>query len=253
MKEKTQIIILAAGQGKRMGNATLPKVLTLFKGKPFINHLLESIKDSGVCDKPAIVIGQKADQIKEALGSDYIYIHQSEQLGTGHAVMVTKDKLEGQTENVMVLYGDHPLVSAETIKNIVEAHATSKAVMTMATTTVSDFNDWRQSFIGFGRIVRDQNNKLEKIVEKKDATPEELEIKEVNPSYFCFKTGWLWQNLDKLKNNNAQAEYYLTDLVGLAVEQGQQITTVEIGLKEALGVNTSEQLELLEKLTTISS
>ena len=248
MEEKTQIIILAAGQGKRMGNATLPKVLTPFKGKPFINHLLESIKDSGVCNKPAIVIGQRAEQIKEVLGSDYIYIFQKEQLGTGHAVMVTKDKLEGQAENIMVLYGDHPLVSADTIKNVAEAHAESGTVMTMATTIVSDFEGWRQSFIGFGRIVRGQDNKLEKIVEKKDATPEELEIKEVNPSYFCFKTNWLWENLDKLKNNNAQEEYYLTDLVGLAVEQGQQIATVEIELKEALGVNTNEQLKLLEKL-----
>lgn len=278
--DKVQIIILAAGIGKRMKNKELPKALTLFKGKPLIKYLLESIKSSGVCKKPIIVIGQGADLIKKELGPAYTYILQAEPLGrghavmttkgvdlykkelgptytyiprpellgTGHAVMATEDKLKGKVDDVMVLYGDMPFLTTASIKKLATAHLTADTVMTMATVRVPDFADWRAGFADFGRIIRDSQGKVCQIVEKKDATPEQLEIKEVNPSFFCFKADWLWQNLSKLRNNNAAGEYYLTDLLGLACQQGQEIVTTEIEPKEALGVNTEEQLKLLEKL-----
>ncbi|MFA6215325.1 MAG: NTP transferase domain-containing protein [Patescibacteria group bacterium] len=245
---KIQIIILAAGHGKRMNNAELPKVLVPFKGKPLISRLLQAIKASGVCAKPAIVVGQKADMIKAALGSDYTYIFQAEQLGTGHAVMCSKDELAGKAENIMVLYGDHPLVSAETIKKIAAAHLETGAILTMATVTIPDFSDWRANFYDFGRIIRTDSGRVCAIVEKKDAAESQKEIKEVNPSYLCFQAEWLWENLAKLKNDNAQKEYYLTDLIGSACRQSQEITTVEIRPEEALGVNTAEQLELINKI-----
>lgn len=240
-----QIVILAAGEGKRMGNKKIPKALVPLKGKPLIKYLLESIKKSGVCSRPVIVVGNGADLIKEELGSDYTYSFQEEQLGTGHAVMAARDDLRSMYD-IMVLYGDHPLVSAETIKKITQTHLTQGQVLTIATAKVEDFNDWRQAFINFGRIVRDDQGNVNKIVEVKDATDEEKDIKEVNPGYYCFKADWLWQNLNKLNTNNAQKEYYLTDLIALALEQG--IETVEIEPKEALGVNTPEQLESIAKL-----
>ncbi len=243
-----QIVILAAGHGKRMGREDLPKVLVHLRGQPIISHLLKSLKESGVDNRPVLVIGQKADQVKEALGEGYEYIIQEEQLGTGHALACTKDFLINKVDNIFVLYGDHPFVSALTIKALVSSHRTSGAEITMATVKVSDFEDYRNSFYEFGRIVRNSFSSLEKIVESKDANENELKITEVNPGYYCFKAKWLWNNLAKLNNNNKQQEYYLTDLVGLAVSQGNKINTLEINSFEALGINTPEQLNLLNSL-----
>jgi bifunctional UDP-N-acetylglucosamine pyrophosphorylase / glucosamine-1-phosphate N-acetyltransferase len=243
---KNQIIILAAGHGKRM-QSELPKALTPLNGKPFIVHLLHSIKESGVCDNPIIVIGQKGDQVKETLGQDYTYAVQNEQLGTGHAVMMAEDMAK-DSENILVLYADHPLISKETIQNILNSHENEDATVTMATAVVPDFDDWRQAFVSFGRFVRDENNNILKIVEVKDATDDEKDIKEVNPAYMCFKASWMWKHLHALKNENAQAEYYLTDLIAMAFDEKEKIATIAIDPKEALGVNTKEQLELIQKI-----
>lgn len=248
MIDKIQIIVLAAGHGQRMEDKELPKVLIPLEGKPIIQYLLAAIKESGVCQKPVIVIGEKAGEVKVALGPDYLYVFQEEQLGTGHAIACCRQQLEGKVKDIMVLYGDHPFISSTMIKNLTETHLKGGKILTMATVKVPDFKDWRQSFYDFGRIIKDDQGRVTQIVEKKDATPKQLEIKEVNPSYFCFKADWLWQNIDKLKNDNAQQEYYLTDLAGIACQQDQEIATMEIKPKEALGVNTAEQLELVKKL-----
>ncbi len=245
-----QIVVLAAGHGKRMkNNNNLPKVLIPLKGKPLIKHLLTTIAQSGVCEKPLIVIGQKAKEVKEVLGPNYIYVFQKEQLGTGHAIACGRSQIEGEAKDVMVLYGDMPFISAETIKKLTKRHLAQGKVLTMATVKVSNFKSWRQGFYDFGRIIRDKKGKICQIVEKKDANKKQLEIKEVNPSYFCFKADWLWQNLNQLKNNNVQREYYLTDLAAVACQQGQEIATMVIEPKEALGVNTAEHLALVEKLS----
>jgi len=248
MKNEIQIVILAAGQGTRMNNKDLPKVLIPLKGKSIIKYVLAAIKESKLCSRPTIIVGYKAEQVKNILGTDYDYVFQAEQLGTGHAVGCAKESLTRKVKDIMVLSGDMPFVSSKMINNLARAHFAKNNVLTMATAVTPDFVDWRQSFYGFGRIIRDRDNKVIAIMEKKDSTPAQLENKEVNPAYYCFKTDWLWSNLDKLKNNNAQREYYLTDLVGLAFKQGQDITTVEIKPKEALGINTAEQLELVGNL-----
>lgn len=244
--KNTQIVILAAGHGKRM-QSDIPKALTSLKGKPFIKHLLDTIKESGVCEKPIIVVGQKGDQVKDFLGGDYTYAVQEEQLGTGHAVMCAENFINN-TDSVLVLYADHPLVSEKTIKDIISAHNENQSTITLATTVVSDFNEWRSAFLSFGRIVRGEDNKILKIIESKDATEEEKNIKEVNPSYLCFNNDWLWKNLKNLKNMNAQNEYYLTDLISMAFSQNEKIATVLIEPREALGVNTKEQLEMIENI-----
>lgn len=243
---KTQIIVLAAGHGKRM-NSELPKALTPLHGKPFIKHVLDAIVSSGVCENPVIVIGQKGDQVRDILGPSYSYAVQEEQLGTGHAVMMA-ESIAKDADNILVLYADHPLVSSKTIMNLVNTQKEKKATLTMATAIVPDFNDWRSAFISFGKFVRNENGKIKKIVEVKDATKEELEIKEVNPAYMCFDAKWMWKHLHMLKNENAQGEYYLTDLVGMAFNEEQVIETIVIEPKEALGVNTKDQLELIANL-----
>lgn len=242
---KTQIIVLAAGKGKRM-QTDLPKVLVQLKGKPLVKHLLESIEQSGVCAKPVLVVGQKREMVMNELGDSYHYAVQEEQLGTGHAVNCASGYC-ADADQVLVLYGDHPHVSPATIKNIADNHASNKSILTIATVEVPDFHDWRAGFFDFGRIVRDEKNKIIKIVEKKDATENELATKEVNPAYFCFNAKWLCEHLPTLKNQNAQGEYYLTDLIGLAQHQGHDINSIKIEPQEALGVNTPEQLALLEQ------
>jgi len=244
--DQLQIIILAAGLGKRMQNKELPKALTPLRGRPLISYLLDSIKESGVCAKPVIVVGKMADMVKAALGPNYTYVFQAEQLGTGHAVMCAKDELAGKAENILILYGDQPLITPETIKKLVATHLSAGPVLTIGTVKVTDFANWRAGFYDFGRINRDLSGNVVGIIEKKDAIEKQWDIKEINPGYYCFAADWLWENLAKLKNENAQKEYYLTDLIGLACQQGQNISTVEIEPKEALGVNNEEHLKLLE-------
>ena len=247
MKENNlQVLVLAAGQGKRMNVGDLPKVLVQLKGKSILRYLIEAIKKSGVDNKPTVVIGKGTKKIKEEFNNEVNYVLQDVQLGTGHAVMKSMDALD-QASDVMVLYGDHPLVSPELIKRLADTHLSSGAVLTMTTLTVPNYNDWRSEFKSFGKIVRNSEGEVIKITEVKDATPEELEINELNVGYYCFKADWLWGNITKLSKNNAQGELYLTDLVGMADKDRIKTISVE-NLQEALGVNTSEQLETIEKL-----
>ena len=243
----TQIIVLAAGEGKRMGGK-LPKVLMPLKGKPIIAYLLDSIKISGVCEKPLIVIGDGRDRIKTTLGPDYEYVVQEKQQGTGHAVSVCKDFLKGKAENIIVLYGDQPFVSLEVLNNLQDLHTSSNATMTLMTVNVLDFEDWREPFYSYGRIVRDANGDIHSIVEEKDCTEDQKKIKELNTAFFCFKSDWLWKNTGKLKNNNVQKEYYLTDLLGMAIQNNEKISSIPIDPKVAIGINTPEQLKMAESL-----
>ena len=241
-----KIIILAGGKGKRM-QSDLPKVLMNLKGKPMISHLLESIDKAEICKDPCIVVGYQKEKVIDVLGDKYKYAHQAEQLGTGHAVMVARNHLDDNVKNVLVLYGDNPFITSETIKKIVEKHLLTKNKITMATVVLEDFKDWRSFFYSnFSRIIRDQDNKIIKSVEFKDATEEERKIKEVNPCYFCFNAKWLWEKLGTLKNENSQKEYYLTDLVKIAMEDGENIESISIKANEALAANSKEELELLE-------
>jgi len=250
MSFKIKTLILAAGEGKRM-KSDIPKVLTPIHGKALIVHLIDSIKGSGVTDMPVIIVGQKRDLVMKTLGNDYQYVIQEEQKGTGHAVMMAKEALINKAENIMVLYGDHPFVSAETIKKLTEKHLGSHATITMATVKLQDFKDWRSVFFNnFSRIIRDDNGGIVKDVQFKDASDEEKETLEINPCYFCFEGVWLWNKLKTLNTNNSQKEYYLTDLIKLAIQEKLDIESIDIDPHEALGGNSQEELQILEKLTT---
>lgn len=242
-----QVVILAAGKGKRIG-AGLPKVLRDVGGKTMVERVVESVLSSGVTERPVVVIGYGTEIIKKYLGAKCSYVLQTEQLGTAHAVACTKDYLSG-AENILVVYGDTPFLRPETLSNLLSVHKKNGAVLSMATVKLADFKDWRGHFYDFGRIVRNFAGEVAAIIEKKDATPEQLQITEVNPAFFCFEAGWLWENLKKLNCNNAQGEFYLTDLVSLAMSQNKKIETFVIdNPAEAVGVNTPEQLELAKTL-----
>jgi len=247
--EKIKIIILAAGKGTRM-KSDAPKALTLFKGKPFLKHILETIKKLDPKIKPIIVVGHKKEQIKKLLGEDYVYAEQYEQLGTGHAVLSAK-KQAAKTphEIVLVMATDQPLVSKETLERLIEKHNEKKPSITLGTVIVPDFREWRAGIYHFGRIIRGINGPVEKAVEFKDANEEEKAIKELNLMLYVFDAKWLWANIDKLKNENAQAEYYLNDLVKIACTQNKKIESVQIGnILEALQPNSQEELKTLESL-----
>lgn len=239
-----EIIILAAGKGTRMGD-TKPKVLTEIKGRPMLTYLLDAVQKFHK-KEPIIVLGYKADEVKGAIGQNKRYVLQDKQLGTGHAVQEVIPHITDDAKHVIVLYGDHPLINEETISKLYHAHISQNtSPLTLGTIVVEDYEDWRKPFYDFGRILRDAEGKIIKNIEKKDASPEELGIREVSPSYFCYNLAWLKENISKIDKKNAQGEYYLTDLVGMARDQGYILNSCTIPTHEALGVNTPEQLALV--------
>lgn len=242
----TKIVILAAGKGVRM-NANLPKVLVPLAGRPIIEYLIRSIIEAKVDNQPILVVSpDNKDIMGKALAAyNCDYALQEEQLGTGHAFACARCLFSPEVKNVISFYGDHPFVRAETVKKLVDSH---KGVITMVTVKVDDFYDFRKNFFYWGRIVKDEKGEVKKIVEFKDATEEEKKIKEVNPGFYCFDKNWVCANIDKLKNDNKQKEYYLTDLVGLAFAQGHKINTITIDPRQAVGINSPEELAIAEKL-----
>ena len=226
----------------------LPKVLRTVKDRPIISCLVDSVKKSGLVKKPLVVVCNEHNLVQETLGESCDYAVQSEQLGTGHAVASAKAHFENKTKKIIVLYGDMPLIAPETVAKLAGFKEMDAAVLTLFTTEVKDFEDWRQSFYNFGRIIRDVAGRVIAIREKKDCSPPELEIKEVNPGLYIFDAQWLCHNLVKLDNKNVQGEYYLTDLVKLAMEQGYKINSIKIDPKECVGINTPEELALAESL-----
>lgn len=242
-----QIIILAAGKGTRM-NCDGPKVLQRVLDRPMIDYVLDSVEKSGLDVKPVVVIGFQGNKVRDQVGERAELVWQQNQFGTGHAVSCAGEILRERGGEILVLYGDTPLISPKTINNLFEIHSAEGAVLTIMTTEVEDFNDWRQGFFGFGRILRNGNNSISAIRELKDCAEHEKKIMELNPGYYCFNGEWLWQNIDLIRNNNQQQEYYLTDLVEMAVQQGRLINFLKIHPIECLGVNTAEQLKLVEDL-----
>jgi bifunctional UDP-N-acetylglucosamine pyrophosphorylase/glucosamine-1-phosphate N-acetyltransferase len=239
-----RFIILAAGKGTRM-RSEIPKTLTPIGGKPILQHLYESVKASGVDGVPIIVVGHERDQLCANFGGVCEYVVQEEQLGTAHAVKVCRDVVRG-ADAIIVLYGDHPFVSARTLRDLALLHEKSQTVLTMMTTTIPSFEGWYSAYLYWGRVLRDLHGHIMGIREYKDAMESERGIREVNPSFFCFDARWLWENIGQVKNFNAKHEFYLTDLVELAVTQGHEIASMSIPPEEAVGVNNPEECAIAE-------
>lgn len=260
---KIQPIILAAGQGKRIieeavtsGMGELPKVLYLLNGKPLIDYVLNSVAQATTelvneveLLKPIVVVKFMQEKVREHLGDSANYVEQNPApLGTGHAVLVTESAVPSNASYLLVLNGDMPAWHSSTMVEVVKESCRNQQTLTLATVNFTD-PQYSANFFAYGRLVRDGEGQLVKIVEQRDATAEELAISECNPSLYCFERQWAFSALHELKNDNSQQEYYLTDLLALAIEQQQKVGTVAVGnWREALGVNTLDQLKLAEEL-----
>jgi bifunctional UDP-N-acetylglucosamine pyrophosphorylase/glucosamine-1-phosphate N-acetyltransferase len=231
------VVILAAGQGTRM-KSRLAKVLHPLAGKPFVLYSVEA--GHTVSQRPPVlVVGHEGDAVREVVGDGARYVLQAEQLGTGHAVAQARELLEGQTRHVIVLYADMPLLRGETLQALYEAqqaHDGPFSMLTLVTDTPR----------GFGRIVRGKDGSVRAIVEQAQATPEQLAIPEVNVGIYCFDAGWLWSHLDHIPLS-PKGEYYLTDLVAIAVEEGEAVNALVMDdPDEAIGINTRVHLSEAE-------
>jgi bifunctional UDP-N-acetylglucosamine pyrophosphorylase/glucosamine-1-phosphate N-acetyltransferase len=240
------VVILAAGEGKRM-KSTTPKVMTLLHGRPLIDHVVTNVEAANLGVKPVVVVSAKHTLVQEYLGDRATYVVQSEPKGTGHAVSAAESVLSGKAEHVVVLYGDMPFLRPDSIARLAHEHVDSGATLSLLTAETPDFDGWRAAFRSFGRIVRDSSGYLERIVEYKDASDAEREsLRELSTCYFCFRGNWLWQQLKNLKNENVQQEFYLTDLVSAAIRGHEKITLSPVALEEVIGVNTPEDLSVAE-------
>ena len=226
-------IILAAGQGTRM-KSDLPKALHPLLGQPLVWHAVHTLKQ--VTDvKPVVVIGYGAKAVRQVLGDSVHFAYQQKRLGTGHAVMQVAEMLKGQTDYVLVSYADMPLLSADTFNRILETQFQSDGPITLLTNIADDPR-------GFGRIIRDDEGTVAAIVEEAHCTPDQLHIRELNTSVYCIKADWLWPALERVPLS-PKGEYYLTDLVGIAVNDGLSVQAVRIADSvEVIGINTRVHL-----------
>jgi len=242
MNNPIKAIVLAAGKGSRLQTegCELPKVMRQALGKPLLHYVLRAISFIDKKDT-VIVVGYKKEDIINEFG-DYIFAYQHEQLGTGHAVMSAENELAGFSGTVLVCYGDMPMLKRETYEALIAMHFEQNNACTILTGT-SDDN------LPYGRIVRDENNEFLRVVEDRDCDEQQKKIKELNSGVYVFNAAKLFPALKKLKNNNSQGEYYLTDVPDILLGQGEKIGICmrELG-SEIIGVNTLEQLTQVETL-----
>lgn len=236
-------IVLAAGKGKRLNSeqSNLPKVLRQAAGNPLIRYVLNNISFIPQEDT-VIVVGYKKDMVIDYINDSYTFVNQDEQLGTGHAVMMAEDALKDYDGDVLVLYGDMPLLTMETFKNFVSEHQKSKSNCTVMT-AIADNPP------AYGRIIRNTSGELTDIIEVKDCNEEQLAVNEINVGVYVFDCKTLFKYLKELKNNNSQKEYYLTDVPKILLNHNIKVNTFTLkNIEEIFGVNTPEDLEYCESV-----
>ncbi|GIP61271.1 bifunctional UDP-N-acetylglucosamine diphosphorylase/glucosamine-1-phosphate N-acetyltransferase GlmU [Paenibacillus sp. FSL W8-0186] len=236
---KRLAIILAAGQGKRM-KSKLYKVLHPVCGKPMVGHVLDTVKQIN-CERSIVVVGHGAEAVKSYLGTSAEYVLQEQQLGTGHAVRQAEPLFKDEEGVTIVICGDTPLVKPETLESLIALHTKSGAAATV-------LSAWTERPQGYGRVIRGENGSVVRIVEQKDCSPEEDAVQEFNTGTYCFDNAKLFAALSKVTNNNAQQEYYLTDVIGILVNSGEIVEgymtedyAESIGVNDRLALSEAEQ------------
>lgn len=233
-------VILAAGQGTRM-KSRLYKVLHTVCGKSMVEHVVDQVAALDF-DQTAVIVGHGAEQVKETVSGNVEFVLQEDQLGTGHAVKCSEHLFSSKVGTTVVLCGDTPLITSSTIKKLMEAHEKEQAMATVLTAIAEDST-------GYGRIIRNDEGQVEKIVEQKDASAEEATVKEINTGIFCFDNQMLFKTLSEVKNENAQGEYYLPDVIEILKSKGEKIAAYQaVSLNETLGVNDRVALSKAEEL-----
>ena len=231
---KVTAVLLAAGQGTRM-KSSLPKVLHPFCGKPLVWHALEALKQAAT-ETPVVVIGHGADEVKKYLGDSADCVLQEPQLGTGHAALQAESLLKNKADLVIITYADMPLLRGETFVRLVETQRLNPGPFSLITVFADDPH-------GFGRILRNADGTVQAIVEEYVATPEQQKIKELNVGAYCFNADWLWDALHRIPKNEKKGEYYLTDVVELAVKDNLPVqAVVHDDFSETIGINTRVHL-----------
>jgi bifunctional UDP-N-acetylglucosamine pyrophosphorylase/glucosamine-1-phosphate N-acetyltransferase len=237
-KGTSAAIVLAAGKGVRM-QSDLPKVLHTLRGKPMIQHVVESLKKAGI-ERIVAVIGYRGEEVRDILDDSVETVWQREQLGTGHAVMQCEELFSNHYGNLIIACGDVPLIRPETFLDLERTldERTRAAVLTMEP----------QSPTGYGRIVTDPEGEFLRIVEEKDASDEERQIREVNTGTYSFDAPLLFEGLGKVTTDNAQGEYYLPDALDNVLRAGYRVGRTKLdNALEGSGVNNSVELEKLEE------
>lgn len=233
-------LIMAAGKGTRM-KSDLPKPVVRLKNKPLSQYIIEAFHNAGV-KQVALVVGYKADIVKQTLGNGNIYIDQPEQKGTGHAVMQTKDKINWKDKDLFIFVGDSPLITSSTIKRLFEHHKYTNADCTFLS---ADF----EIYLPYGRVIRDKKGKLIKCVEEKNANSEELKIRELLSSHFIFKANNLYKYLFEIKPDPDNGEYYFTDILEIFINNDLKVEILKIdSYEELVGLNTPEDLAWAEEI-----
>jgi bifunctional UDP-N-acetylglucosamine pyrophosphorylase / glucosamine-1-phosphate N-acetyltransferase len=235
---KVTAVLLAAGQGTRM-KSDLPKVLHPLCGKPMLWHVLEALKGAAP-EKPVVIVGHGADEVKKYLGDGAECVVQEPQLGTGHAAMQAEPLLRGNTDYVIVTYADMPLLRGDTFKRLLETQRLNSGPLSLLTVIADDPR-------GFGRVVRKADGTVEAVVEEYVATPEQQKIRELNVGAYCFKSDWLWEALHRIEKNPKKGEYYLTDIVEIAVKDDLPVQAVlHDDFIETIGINNRIHLSEAE-------
>ncbi len=236
---KLAAVILAAGQGTRI-KSDLPKVMHPLGGRPMVTYAVDTAR--ALADaRPVLVVGRGAEAVRETVGEAAVFVEQAERLGTGHAVLQARDSLQGQSDLVLVSCADMPLLTVETLRRMVEQQRQNSGPITMLTFVADDPR-------GFGRVVRDEHGDVVEIVEAAVATPDQLAIRELNTAAYCFDAVWLWSHIDHIPLSLPKREYYLTDLIAVAVAEGRRVEAVTTTEAEGLGVNTRVHLAEAERL-----
>ncbi|NLG43016.1 MAG: NTP transferase domain-containing protein [Phycisphaerae bacterium] len=232
-------VILAAGKGTRL-KTELPKVLHEVCGRPMLAYVIDACRAAGV-KECVVVVGYQKDLVIRAFADDrdLTWVEQNPQLGTGHAVMVCREHLAGRFDHLFVLAGDGPLIRAETLRTLIERHLAEQAAVTLATAVLDDPT-------GYGRIWRDPEGRLLGIVEHGDATPEQKQIREVNPSYYCFKQPELLAALDQVRPNNVKNEYYITDAISILLSGGHKVQALtSVPPQDIFSINSRQELAMV--------
>lgn len=240
LMQSLSAIILAAGKGTRM-RSDLPKVAHEVCGQAMVNWVAKACAEAG-CSRIVVVVGYQRDVVKAKLagfaqpGVTIEYAIQDEQLGTGHAVRCAESLFAKPQGDVFVLAGDGPLIRGETLKLLLDRHRSTGAMATMATSVIADPS-------GYGRITRDSAGRFAGIVEEKHCSPAQKAIREVNPSYYCFRTAELFKALERVKRNEGSGEYYITDVPSLMMQDGGRVEVIDaVPPEDVLSINTPEQL-----------
>jgi len=241
MSEKVAII-LAAGVSSRM-NTKLPKILHEVCGRPMLAYVIDACRQAGI-QQLYVIVGYGKEQVIEYFSDDknITWVEQTEQKGTGHAVMCCRRYLAGFAGDTLILCGDGPLIRTETLKTLIEKHEREMSSATLATAILDDPT-------GYGRIIRDSYGNIQGIVEDGDCTPVQKTIREVNPSYYCFNNETLFEALEKITPDNVKKEYYLTDALHLIIKAGHKVVAVTaVAAEDAMGVNNRQQLSEAGKI-----